>query len=233
MLAELADLIAPRTCGGCGRPGTRWCGECEQQLYGHPIAPRLRGAVTIPVWTAGRYGGAVQRAINAFKEQGRTDLDAPLGRGLAQLIWDLIAAGELPDPLDSTRLVLVPCPSSPASVRRRGFDHMTAIARCAAEILAGQQQARAVDVIQLLHMRRGVRDSAGLSAAERATNLSGTLQVRPGRSWRAAVETAPDAAQVYVIVDDIVTTGATVSAVADALGAAGLAPHCALALRAA
>lgn len=235
MLGALTDLVAPLGCGGCGLPGTRWCAACEAELRGAPMPVRLRAAVPIPVWVGGRYGGAAQQAINAYKEHGRVDLAAPLGRGLAHLLWDLVGAGEISDPL-AAPLVLVPVPAAAAAVRRRGYDHVLDICREAAGVLAGQQPARPVVIVQQLEVVGAVRDAARLGAAERAANLSGRMRPAPGRRWGAGpfrgVELDSGSTTV-VLVDDVVTTGATLAAACGALASGQLRPGIAVALRAA
>lgn len=236
MLDALADLVAPHGCGGCGLPGTRWCARCEAELRGAPLAVRLRAPVAVPVWVGGRYGGAAQRAITAYKDHGRVDLAVPLGRGLAHLLWDLVGAGELPDPLDAP-LLLVPAPASRAALRRRGYDHVLDICREAAAVLAGQRPARPVVIQQYLEVTGAVRDAARLTAAERARNLGGRMRFAPGARYAPAGggRLAPDAGRqcTVVLVDDVVTTGATMSAALEALAHGGVAPRLAVALRAA
>jgi predicted amidophosphoribosyltransferase len=104
--------------------------------------------------------------------------------------------------------VLVPVPSARSAVRRRGFDATWAMAAGAARRLRGDGNVRAG---RLLVQRRAIQDQAGLGAAERAANLRGGFR---------ATSSATDA--VVIIVDDVVTTGASLSEAARALRVAGV-----------
>ncbi|MBN9618361.1 MAG: ComF family protein, partial [Actinobacteria bacterium] len=101
-------------------------------------------------------------------------------------------------------VVLVPVPSRRSAAAARGGDHVVRLARRAA---AGAGLRWSADVLSLT---RAVRDSAGLGAGERRTNLDGAMTARPPRPGMAAV-----------IVDDIVTTGATLREATRALQSAG------------
>lgn len=144
---------------------------------------------------AARYEAAVQRMLIAFKEHGRRDLAGPL----AELLAEALAA--------STAPIVVAVPTSRAARRRRGADLLALLARRAARL-------RGRTVCAALRLDRPVLDSVGLHPAERRRNLAGAMLARP-----------PDAAgQRCVIVDDIVTTGATVAEACRALSAAGWRP---------
>jgi predicted amidophosphoribosyltransferase len=145
-----------------------------------------------PVYAAGWYDEALRTALLAYKERGRRDLEAPLGLRLAGAVRSA-ARG---DP----HIKVVPVPSSPAAARARGGDHVRRLARHA----EGQ-------VVSPLRLVRRVADSAGLRAGERSTNLAG-----------AFAAAAPGFGRVRaVIVDDIVTSGATLTEAFRALHAAG------------
>lgn len=145
----------------------------------------------------GPYDGPLKGLLLAHKERGRLDLTTPLGEALA-----VVAA-----PFASAPLVLCPVPSSPAAVRQRGFDHTMRLARTAARTLRASGRTAATG--RLLLPARAVADQAGLGSLERAANLRGALRAR----------TCP-AARV-VLVDDLVTTGATLQEAARALSRAG------------
>lgn len=206
----LLDLILPLECGGCGAPSTRWCPACAAELAARACAPRLvtpRLDPGVPVLSLGRYAGARRQAIIAVKEHGRADLVAPLAgvlhAGLARLLsWGLL----------DTPLALVPAPTRWMAARRRGGDPVTRVARAAAAELPG------IAVVPALRLSGFTRDSVGLSSADRQRNLAG--RVRPTKPVRGPV----------VVVDDVVTTGATACESVRVLQTAGADVYAVLAL---
>lgn len=189
----MLDLVLPRECGGCGAPATNWCEACAADLavrsdQPHLVSPRLDPGV--PVFSLGRYAGARRRTVVAVKEHGRSDLIAPLAAALRTGLRHLFEWGILDTPL-----ILVPAPTRRTAARRRGGDPVT---RMASAATAGQPGIRVVDA---LRMRGWARDSVGLSSAARQRNVANRVTLRgPGPAgWVGDV----------VLVDDIVTTGAT------------------------
>lgn len=183
----LLDLVLPLECGGCGAPGTRWCPTCEDALAVRTdepliVSPRLDPGV--PVFSLGRFVGSRRAAIVAMKERGRTDLiphvAVAVHAGLAQLLaWGIVEAP----------LTVVPAPTRRSAARRRGGDPVAALARTAA--------LTDVAVVSALRMRAFTRDSVGLSAGQRERNIAGRVALRK-----------PVFGEVLLI-DDVVTTGAT------------------------
>ncbi|MCW2517349.1 MAG: putative amidophosphoribosyltransferase [Mycobacterium sp.] len=196
----LLDLVLPLECGGCGAPGTRWCEACAGNLVVHTdepvvITPRLDPGV--PVFSLGRYAGSRRAAIIAMKDHGRTDLLRPLSAAVNAGVMRLLAWGVVEAPL-----TLVPAPTRGAAARRRGGDPVTAIARNAA--------VPGTVVVPALRMRAFTRDSVGLSPAQRERNIAGRVRLRR----RVAGE--------VMLLDDVVTTGATGSESVRVLQTAGV-----------
>jgi predicted amidophosphoribosyltransferase len=214
VLRSLLDLVLPSCCAGCGTAETSWCPACARTLRGpaRRTAPDPCPSDLPPTWTVTTYDGAVRAAVVAHKEQGVLALTRPLGAALA-LSVRAAAVGVLGGRhLAGGRLVLVPAPSRSAAVRDRGRDPTCVLARSAARTLRGA--GLAVDVVPALRMTRSVRDQAGLGGAARAANLAGAVRlarVRPDRWAGASV----------LLVDDVVTTGATLAECAVVLRAAG------------
>jgi predicted amidophosphoribosyltransferase len=214
VLGALADLVLPRCCAGCGIPGAVLCRACSALLAVPRVAsPRRFPWGFPPTVAAGSYAGPVRPAVVAFKERGRVELAAPLGTALALAVAAVVAG--LPGP--RRRVLLVPLPSSSAALRSRGRDHVRELASHAVSEL--RAAGLPVEVEFLLRRTGRLRDSAGLSVAERRANLSGTFALVPG------VFPVRDGA-VVVLVDDVVTTGATLTEAAAVLraGAADAAP---------
>jgi predicted amidophosphoribosyltransferase len=129
--------------------------------------------------------------VIAYKERGRLDLTAPLAGELAALL-----AGHPP-------AALVPVPSTRRAARERGGDR---IQRLACHAARGSPHV----AVPALRWARRVADSVGLNAVQRRDNVAGAMAARRPPSSRPAV-----------LVDDVVTTGATLTEAARALGGAG------------
>ena len=201
LLDALADLVLPRTCAGCGVPGVVLCRRCATLLaVPHLATPRRFPVGFPPTVAAGAYAGPIRPAVVAFKERGRAELARPLGAALALAVVGVLTG--LPGPAGP--VALVPVPSSAAALRARGRDHVRELTRRAvAELAAAGVAAAEAPVLR----RSGrVRDSAGLSAAQRRANLAGTFVLR----------TAVPAGSI-VLVDDVVTSGATLTEAAAVL----------------
>ncbi|TFV87744.1 ComF family protein, partial [Blastococcus sp. CT_GayMR16] len=83
LAGALADLVLPRTCAGCGLPGSILCRRCAALLaVPRPATPRRVPWGFPPTAAAGAYSGPVRPAVNAFKERGRAELARPLGTAL-------------------------------------------------------------------------------------------------------------------------------------------------------
>jgi len=193
-LADLIDLILPANCAGCGAAGLRLCPSC-----GGAERPLVRRDVQgLRVVAAAPYGDGLRAALIAYKERNRRDLTGALGELLARAA----------DAFGPAPLTLIPIPSTRPIARVRGGDHVMRLAAVAA-------RAQGRQVVSALRLGRSVLDSAGLDSRERRVNLSGAMWAAPP---------APAAAvsiRSVVVVDDIVTTGATLHEGARALADAG------------
>ncbi|MEV8587913.1 ComF family protein [Streptomyces sp. NPDC051180] len=210
---EISGLVLPVACGGCGRPRTELCPSCAAELTAQGpsrVRPTPEPEGLPVVHAAAPYADAVRALLLAHKERGALALARPLGAALAAAVE--AAAGGLRAPA-ATPLLLVPMPSSRRSVRARGHDPTRRIALAAAARL--RRSGRAARVVPVLRQRRHVADQAGLGAAGRLANLAGALEVVPGG---ARLLTAGR----VVLVDDLMTTGASLAEGARALGAVHL-----------
>lgn len=186
---RVLDLVIPLQCGGCGTPATAWCARCDSDLTVKPDEPHLvtpRLDPGVPVLSLGRYAGPRRRVVVAVKERGRADLIDPLAAALHVALENLLTWGVLDTPL-----TLVPAPTRRSAARRRGGDPVTRMARRAIGGLPG------LTVVPALRLKAFTRDSVGLSSADRQRNIAGRVRA-----------TAPVPGPV-VLVDDVVTTGAT------------------------
>ncbi len=204
---RLLDLILPQHCAGCARPATGWCAGCARSFG--PARPVDRPGLAA-AYSLADYRGPARRAVLAYKERGHRALAAPFGRALAAAL-PAIRAGPV---------ALVPAPSRPAAARARGGQHMTTVARrCADHLSAAGTPAV---VVPALHLDRRAADSVGLTAEARTANLRGRL--RPDPRHR------PPPGTPAILLDDVITTGATAIACTAVLRAAGVQVAAVLAL---
>ncbi|MEU6080507.1 phosphoribosyltransferase family protein [Streptomyces sp. NPDC047108] len=164
-----------------------------------------------PVHAAAPYGGEVRDVLLAHKERGALALAGPLGEALAGAIRACTGG--------RGGLLLVPVPSARRAVAARGHDPTRRVARSAAAGL--RREGRPARVLPVLRQQRAVADQSGLTAPQRLANLSGALAVRErAAGLLGGGEAGPESASV-VLVDDLMTTGASLVEGARAVREAG------------
>lgn len=200
-LRALVDLCFPSTCAACGAAApiaNGVCAACAQVLRSQ-VAVRtatltLSEGDCIRVCSVIDYDERMRRLLNSFKDGGRVDTAVLLAKLLRAALRSSVAG-------DAKAVWLVPVPSSDAAVRRRGYRHL--------ELLI-QRALPAAGVVQGLRYTRRVRDQAGLGRMERAQNLRGAI-----------CASSAIAGLRCVVVDDVMTTGATLRESVVALRDAG------------
>ncbi|EST22311.1 hypothetical protein N566_26695 [Streptomycetaceae bacterium MP113-05] len=206
---ELTDLVLPGGCAGCGalRASRRLCDHCRQRLR-RPRARRVRPSSApegLPaVHAALSYADEARSVLLAHKERGALPLAEPLGFALAGGVRAAVAAGGR-GPAGS--LLLVPVPSARRSVAARGHDPVRRIALAAATVL--RRDGVAARMAPVLRQRRIVADQTALTADGRAVNLRGALETAPGSGLLLSPD-GPSAVEI-VVVDDLITTGASLA----------------------
>ncbi|NTV38717.1 MAG: ComF family protein [Demequinaceae bacterium] len=210
---DIARMIVPVACPGCGARDVRWCEDCaaawwEPPLRSESMAPRLdiEGRPALPVWAIAELVGQNHSMIVAWKDGGRRDLDrffADAARRAAEQIAPAIyqgicvKTGGQVDVVGPAPLAVVPVPARAASTRTRGIDLPLLLATAAAEGL----RAAGVDATVRRLLGIGKAEQRGASARQRWRQAS---------SLHATKSEGPPA--VALLVDDVVTTGATLAA---------------------
>jgi len=187
------DLALGRRCLQCDAAGRSWCDSCLNAVLEvhRRVTPSGRSVVA-----AVRYEPAVQQAILSHKEHGQLGLARPLGRLLAAATEGARQAPAIP--------VLVPVPSTRAASRQRGQDHARRLARSAAAVTG-------IGTRWALAWGRPVDDQAGLTVQGRRDNVDLAMRASPPTRRHTTAW----------IVDDVMTTGATLDEAARALAASG------------
>lgn len=194
-MAAGTSLLLGACCPGCGAPGLRVCANCADALQAMTRVQQVWRPELPglpPIWVAARYGPPLDALLVAHKDAGAWYLAGLLGGLVAR------SAGAL---AEREPALLAPVPSDPVAVRTRGYDHARSLAQAAAVRLGWQ-------CAPLLTRGGRAIDQVGQGRDERLDAQAGTMRARPG-------------SQTVVVLDDIVTTGATCAEAVRALRAAG------------
>jgi ComF family protein len=207
MIDQLLSIVAPHHCSGCQKSGTLLCDNCKYDIisesYDRCVAcgknistnGRICNRCRVPYergWCVGERSDALQMLIGNFKFKNMRAAFRPLADVLDESI-----------PAFPKNTVIVPVPTVSSHIRERGYDHMLLIAK-----------------------RFARRRNASIDTS--LTRVTNTKQRDKGRAERIkqaktafACNKPLDPQMVYVIVDDVVTTGATVKYAAETLRSAG------------
>ncbi len=206
MIDKILSYIAPHHCCGCDKNGSLLCDNCkynitsEQKMVcivcGRPTARTwLCNTCRIPyqrAWVVGERAGVLQRLVGLYKFSR--------AKAAYKDIGDLLLA-VLPELPDNT--VIVPVPTVSGHIRERGYDHMLLIARYVAK-------KRNLKYERLI-VRKTATKQRQSTAIQRAKQAKSAFEIR-GKI---------DSDKIYLLIDDVVTTGATIKYSAKALRDAG------------
>jgi len=205
-------MIFPPLCGGCGKPGSRWCKDCQRRVQNlvEPLCDICGISIDVPGLCADcrrtrpRY--RILRSWSIFDDPIRSALhklkyrrDVALGDSLAAQVSEFVIG--LKWPVD----MIVPVPLGKKRSKERGYNQVSLIAHPLA--LA----TRVAFVPSVLSRVRETRSQVGLTKAQRSANISGAFQAHGKR--------VKD--RIVLLMDDVATTGSTLSSCAEALYAAG------------
>lgn len=206
---QVVEVAYPPRCAGCGLRGCWVCEECLDgtPLYGGHRCPicsvPMRGpdcdCRALPpdvdrLWVAGPYDGWLRLAVHNFKFRGET----ARARSLAELVVDATE-------LQQAGVTIAPVPMHRSRLRQRGYDQVAILAREIAK-------QTGCPVVEGLAKVRSTPTQVGLDASERSLNLLDAFSVKTGVTFSGHV----------VLVDDVATTGSTLSECARALRASGV-----------
>jgi ComF family protein len=200
----LTDFIYPPVCYHCDRPvasGAFLCARCFESLspirFGSEDHRKLQREFLSHAFTRGdcfagyvfEPNGVLQTLMHALKYQQRTGIGIELGKRLGSMVQNRYG-------VDRTWL-LIPVPLYPANERERGFNQSEYIARGVAEVTGA-----VVDTKRVIRIRK-TETQTQLRIDDRRVNVAGAFEYRPGRR--------PVTAYRIAIIDDVITTGSTVT----------------------
>jgi ComF family protein len=195
LLEAFLRLLFPERCAGCKRSGSLLCPACRACLRRYPGGLRNQPVSLAEVRIVYLFDGPLRSAVHQLKYRRQRRMAVPLG--------ELLAVHLAEQPLAFDAIMAVPLHRE--RLAERGFNQAAAIAEAVARAMGREFMREGVDRV------RATAQQARLDARARAAN------VRDAFAWTLA---APPPRRI-VLVDDVLTTGATMGACAEALRRAG------------
>lgn len=195
-------LVAPVACVGCGQDDVAVCDGCRGDLVPRVrVAPLTVGRAEVPLIAALDYDGAARSALLALKEEGRTELAAALAPAVSAAVIEAYRQAATFATVRPESPLLVPVPGSRAGFARRGVHPTEVLARRAG-----------------FATTRVLAPAGGGGPAQKSRALAERLARESGVVVRGAARLL---GRRVVLIDDVVTSGATLRSSAAVLRAAG------------
>ena len=198
LFSDFKYLLFPTRCFGCRELGYSICSQCRKLWNPHLYKSRI---FDVAVYSAIPYSPVAKNILLSAKEQNIKSADQLVQIALSASLQELFQK--------HARCALVPIPSRRSSNRRRGRDFINEMAISVAKDFG-------VAVLPLLEHQRIIRDQSKLNIASRRQNLEMALSIKPEFRGKYLGEKV-------VILDDLVTTGATINEANRALTRGGFA----------
>ncbi len=199
LFRNLNELIFPSRCIACGDLGLSLCSQCRKGWNPHNYITYIgRDAKTeLKVISSVIYSTVAQKIILGAKESHLKECDRLLSAAITHSLGRFLS--------QSSADFLLPIPSRKSAVRLRGRQFITEIAKDGSDNFG-------IPIVNPLLHHRTVRDQSGLHLEDRWNNLEGAFVVEREHGLRGRV----------LLIDDLVTTGATLCEAARALRYAGI-----------
>lgn len=176
-------LLFPPSCMNCGSLGVDICAKCKKYLT---PKPRFLHGESFSIVSSLPYDETTGKLMLLAKERGIIS---------AQKFFASARANSIDYFKIDYPISVIPIPSQPNLIRRRGFDSMKEIAKL---IIKDPHLRTEIEILEALEIRRRVADQSSLTEEERIQNLEGALGVRPDISGKSVI-----------VIDDVITTGST------------------------
>ena len=193
-MLNLLNVILPTPCVICSKLGAPLCKKCSDNFQLEHRQIDLSG---VRGFAISDYNTEAASIINNLKEKGITSL-TPAIAAFAKQFW----------PEDLIDAILVPVPSSLSNSKKRGYSHTSLIAKALARQLPGLRTR------ELLRSRAKRLDQVGLSPEQRIENMQG--------AFRADLRVFQPNGRPLMLIDDVLTSGATMTEAITCLRASGL-----------
>ncbi len=209
IIDKAIGLLAPQICLGCGTEGSVLCNDCIE-LYHEPVQPRCAGCHSLSedfrvcaacrkwlplqrIYISGNFEGVSEQLVKSLKFEQKRQSTEPMSKIMSKLLDEIT-----PD------TILCPVPTAPKRVRERGFDH----AQLISDGLGSLTSLRSKKLLR----RRSNSRQLGSSRKQRIIQVLNEFE---------PIDQSEILGKKILLVDDVMTTGATLSAVAQILKKAG------------
>ena len=213
-ITSVASLLFPSKCMSCSRPigneeeEEKICIPCSEFLRARLVTSN-RGS--LKVFAGGKYSMQMAHIVLAAKENNQIAARKILATNLTLSLQHVSIQMAKNEKINSRRILLIPIPSRKTSDRKRGFSHI--------QLLISEFQLSNLDsnleILNCLSHTRRIQDQSTLNLNEREMNMRGAFFIK--KTFYPQIRSAITSNTAMFLVDDLVTTGATVQAANSAL----------------